>query len=127
MLELLYASGLRVSEIAQLPRERVDLDARILRVTGKGGKERLVPFGKSAAVLDLAVPGSGAPVVRPARRARALSVGPGPPLTRQRFWQLIEEVRPTGRAARAADAAQPCGTPSRRTCSSTGRTCGPSR
>ena len=49
MLELLYASGLRVSEIVGLRRDAVDLEAGILRVTGKGGKERLVPFGKSAA------------------------------------------------------------------------------
>ena len=90
MLELFYASGLRVSEIAQLPRERVDLEERILRVTGKGGKERLVPFGQSAAgwlrryledvrpTLDRA----GAPALFLSVRGRAM--------TRQRLWQLIE-------------------------------------
>ena len=62
MLELLYASGLRVSEIVGLPRDAVDLEAGILRVTGKGGKQRLVPFGKSAArwlarYLEAARPG----------------------------------------------------------------------
>jgi integrase/recombinase XerD len=91
MLELLYASGLRVSEIAQLPRERLDLESKILRVTGKGGKERLVPFGKSAAswisrYLERVRPSldrRGAPALFLSAR--------GLPLTRQRFWQLIEK------------------------------------
>jgi integrase/recombinase XerD len=48
MLELTYASGLRVSEVVSLARDRVDLSDGILRVAGKGGRERLVPFGKSA-------------------------------------------------------------------------------
>jgi integrase/recombinase XerD len=90
MLELLYASGLRVSEIAQLPRERVDLEERILCVTGKGGKERLVPFGQSAAqwlrkYLQMVRPRldrRGAPALFLSVRGRAL--------TRQRLWQLIE-------------------------------------
>ncbi len=89
MLELLYASGLRVSEIAQLPRERVDLEARMLRVTGKGGKERLVPFGKSAATWL----GRYLDRVRPdfdRRGAVALFLSArGAGLTRQRIWQLI--------------------------------------
>ena len=49
MLELLYASGLRVSELAGLDWRDLDLPARVLRVLGKGGKERMVPFGKPAA------------------------------------------------------------------------------
>src|SRR5204862_3218713 len=48
MLELAYASGLRVSELCGLERGRVDLDDKSLTVTGKGGKERQVPFGRSA-------------------------------------------------------------------------------
>ena len=48
LLELLYASGLRVGEMARLDWGDVDLDARTLRVTGKGGKERMVPFGRPA-------------------------------------------------------------------------------
>lgn len=96
MLELLYASGLRVSEIVQLPRERVDLEAGILRVTGKGGRERLVPFGRSAAgwlrrYLATARPRLdrvGSPHFFLSARGRAM--------TRQRFWQLIEKY---GRSA----------------------------
>ena len=96
MLELLYASGLRVSEIVGLPREGVDLGERMLRVTGKGGKQRLVPFGKSAArwlerYLEAARPGldrNRSPHLFLSARAAAM--------TRQRFWQLIEAY---GRAA----------------------------
>ncbi len=91
MLELLYASGLRVSEIAGLARDRVEADAQILRVTGKGGKERLVPFGKSAArwlarYLDRVRPcldRRGDPALFLSVRGRAL--------TRQRLWQLVEK------------------------------------
>jgi len=48
MLELLYGGGLRVSELAGLTLERVDLSARELRVIGKGDKERLIPIGREA-------------------------------------------------------------------------------
>ena len=49
LLELLYASGLRVSELTQLDWHDLELEARTLRVMGKGGKERMVPFGEPAA------------------------------------------------------------------------------
>ncbi len=49
LLELLYATGLRVGELVSLDRDDVDLTARVLRVLGKGGKERMVPFGTAAA------------------------------------------------------------------------------
>lgn len=48
MLEVLYASGLRVSELAGLERSNVNLRQGVVRVTGKGGKDRLVPLGESA-------------------------------------------------------------------------------
>lgn len=49
LLELLYASGLRVSELVGLDWTEIDLEGRVLRVMGKGGKERMAPFGLPAA------------------------------------------------------------------------------
>jgi len=48
ILELLYAAGLRVSELVALDQDDLDLHAKMVRVLGKGGKERMVPFGKQA-------------------------------------------------------------------------------
>ena len=90
MLELIYASGLRVSEVVSLPRDRVDLADGILRVSGKGGRERLVPFGRSAGkwlamYLSQVRPGLDR------RGSSSLFLTPrGSPMTRQRFWQLIQ-------------------------------------
>jgi len=50
ILELLYAAGLRVSELVALDQDDLDLHAKVVRVLGKGGKERMVPFGKQAAL-----------------------------------------------------------------------------
>lgn len=49
MLELLYATGLRVGELVDIDLSRLDLEERLVRVTGKGNKERIVPFGEPAA------------------------------------------------------------------------------
>jgi integrase/recombinase XerD len=93
MLELLYASGLRVSEIVGLPLDAIDLEAGILRVRGKGGKERLVPFGKSASRwLRRYLEAARADLDR--RRSPYLFLSArGTAMTRQRFWQLIERYR----------------------------------
>jgi integrase/recombinase XerD len=90
MLELLYASGLRVSEIVSLPRDRVDMANGILRITGKGGKERLVPFGKSAARWLGRYLEVGRPPLDRRRSPHLFLSARGAAMTRQRFWQIIE-------------------------------------
>jgi len=99
-LELLYASGLRVSELAQIPALSVFLDEGFLKVMGKGRKERLVPFGEGAehwmrAWLRLR------PGLRP--RTEALFVGRlGEPITRQHLWRLIKDYASKAGIPRAA-------------------------
>jgi len=87
-IELMYASGLRVSELAGLLALSVYLNEGFLRVTGKGDKERLIPFGQAAEHWIrqwLAI----RPSMNP--KCDALFVGrTGEPLTRQRLWQLIK-------------------------------------
>jgi integrase/recombinase XerC len=83
VLELLYAAGLRVGELVGLDWDSIDLQGRVLRVLGKGGKERMVPFGRpaAAALRDwleawepvrelLAAPAAAPAAARPARSAR---------------------------------------------------------
>ncbi len=97
MLELLYASGLRVSEIVRLPRDGVDMENGILRITGKGGKQRLVPFGRSAARWLTRYLEVGRPPLDRRRSPHLFLSARGAAMTRQRFWQLIQGY---GRKAR---------------------------
>ena len=91
MLELMYASGLRVSELVGLKTVHVGMAEAALRVTGKGAKERLVPFGEEAHAW----------LVRYQREARAAILGRkstdalfvtarGAAMTRQMFWKLVK-------------------------------------
>jgi integrase/recombinase XerD len=98
MLETLYATGLRVSELTGLTLLQLNLNAGVIRVVGKGNKERLVPLGEEAlawlttyisqargALLGAHVSGALFPTAR------------GAPMTRQAFWHTIK------RYARQAD------------------------
>jgi len=97
MLEILYASGLRVSELVGLPLSAVDTQLGIVRVRGKGGKERVVPVGERAQDALGAYLRGGRGVLLGARQSRDLFVTPrGRRMTRQGFWKLL------GRYARAA-------------------------
>ncbi len=93
MIETLYATGLRVSELVKLRVEDVDLVAGCLRATGKGRKQRLVPLGAAAVDLIRAWLDDGRPnVASPALFVSRL----GRPMTRQAFWKQL------GAYARAA-------------------------
>jgi integrase/recombinase XerD len=102
MLELLYATGLRVSELVTLEVNQVDLESRVLLARGKGNKERLVPVGAPAADALRAWLGGPRERVLRLRRSRDLFVTPrGRRMTRQGFWKLL------ARHARAAGIARP--------------------
>lgn len=92
MLEVLYASGLRVSELVGLHLSQIDLNAGCLRVLGKGAKERLVPIGQTARDLLVDYVERVRPLLLRGRPARALFVSRrGHALTRQALWKLLRQ------------------------------------
>ncbi len=92
MLELLYASGLRVSELVGLAMSQVDLNGSCLRVVGKGAKERIVPMGQTARDLVVDYIAHVRPVLLKGRASRALFVSRrAQALTRQAFWKLLRQ------------------------------------
>jgi len=91
MLELLYASGLRVSELVSLKTVNVSFVECALRVTGKGAKERLVPFGEEALVWIERYVAEARPAILGRRTSDALFVTSlGGPMTRQMFWTIVK-------------------------------------
>lgn len=91
MLELLYASGLRVSELVGLKTVHLGLNEGVLRVLGKGSKERLVPFGEEAHAWLRRWLAEGRPQLLGARSDDALFVTVrGTGMTRQMFWTLVK-------------------------------------
>ena len=91
MLELMYASGLRVSELVELPLSALNLRQGVVRVTGKGGKDRLVPIGEVAAERIEAYLATARPVLAKGRQPRALFLSNrGEGMTRQMFWTLVK-------------------------------------
>ena len=91
MLELMYASGLRVSELVTLKTVHLSLSEGALRVTGKGAKERLVPFGEEAHGCIERYLADARGAILGVQASDALFVtGRGGPMTRQMFWKLIK-------------------------------------
>ena len=91
MIELMYASGLRVSELVSLKTVYVSLDEGALRVSGKGAKERVVPFGAEAHAWVRRYLAEARSVILKGQSSDALFVtARGGPMTRQMFWQLIK-------------------------------------
>jgi integrase/recombinase XerD len=91
MLETLYATGLRVSELVGLSVAQVSRDAGIVRVMGKGAKERLVPLGEEALIWIGRYLDDGRAELLAGRTADAMFVTTrGGAMTRQAFWYLIK-------------------------------------
>jgi len=90
MMELLYASGLRVSELCKVGKSDVDLEFAVVRTTGKGNKQRLVPIGKSAVLAIRNWVENGRDALLKGRASRYLFItARGGCLTRQAFWKLL--------------------------------------
>lgn len=91
MLELLYACGLRVTELVELTPSAVSLNQGVVRVTGKGDKERLVPLGEEAAAwLAAYLRGARGALLGTRTSDYLFPTSRSPCLTRQAFWQLIK-------------------------------------
>jgi len=96
MLELMYASGLRVSELVHLKTFHVSLNEHVLRVFGKGSKERLVPFGEVAAAWLRRYLDEARPALLAGRQSEDLFVTvrgqrAGEAMTRVMFWTLMRK------------------------------------
>ena len=92
MLELMYASGLRVSELVLLKSLEVGMNEGVLRVTGKGSKTRLVPFGEEARAWIERYLKQARPLILGGQVDDALFVtARGGAMTRQMFWTLVKK------------------------------------
>jgi integrase/recombinase XerD len=95
ILEVLYGAGVRISELVGLDRADVDLDGGMVRVLGKGAKERLVPVGRPAREATAAYLAAGRPAfARPRARAgdAVFLNARGGRLTRQGVWMLVRDA-----------------------------------
>ena len=92
MLEMLYATGLRVSELVGLRLSGVDMQSGVIRVLGKGSKERLVPLGEESVTWASRYLSESRAVLLGGRDSEHLFVtGRGEGMTRQAFWHLLKK------------------------------------
>jgi integrase/recombinase XerD len=91
MLELLYATGLRVSELIRVKVEDLVLDASFLRTIGKGSKERVVPYGDAARQAVLTYLEKGRPHFDKRGDAHLFLSNRGRPMSRQAFWMKVSK------------------------------------
>jgi integrase/recombinase XerD len=90
MLEFLYATGLRVSELCKVRVSDVELNLGVVRVTGKGNKQRIVPVGKDAIVAtERYLRDSRVRLLRGRPSPYLFVTAQGGPMTRQGFWKLL--------------------------------------
>jgi site-specific recombinase XerD len=123
LVELLYGAGLRVSEAVGLDLGRVDLEERLVRPLGKGGKERLVPLGREAVEALRRYLARGRPFLDRRRRPELFLNAQGGALTR-----ACSAASPSEPASsRSGSTRTCCATPSPRICSRAAPTCAPCR
>ena len=92
MIELLYASGLRISELANARLENFNFEQRVVRVTGKGNKTRLVPVGRKACEALAAYLSTERPkLVKPRSSSEIFLSERGTKLTTARLWQIVKK------------------------------------
>jgi integrase/recombinase XerD len=92
MLEVMYASGLRVSELVLLKTIEVGMNEGVLRITGKGNKTRLVPFGEEARVwIERYLKEARLTILNGKVNDALFVTSLGGPMTRQMFWTLIKK------------------------------------
>jgi integrase/recombinase XerD len=90
MLEALYATGLRVSELVSLPMSALHLAEGWIKVRGKGGKERLIPLGEQAvACIQAYLVGAREELMRGGHTTQVFVNGRGEGMSRQGFWKLL--------------------------------------
>jgi integrase/recombinase XerD len=101
MLEVLYAAGLRVSELIQLKPKDLNLDDGYLICHGKGGKERVVPLGRSAATVTKRYMEEARPQLQKKPAEALFLTRLGDRFTRQGFWKMLREyARKAGLASK---------------------------
>src|SRR6476661_8808809 len=92
MIELLYASGLRISELANARLENFNFEERVVRVTGKGNKTRLVPVGRKACEAFAAYPSTERPKLVKRRTGNEIFLSTrGTKITTVRVWQIVKK------------------------------------
>jgi integrase/recombinase XerD len=97
MLELLYASGLRISELANARLEHLNLEERFIRVTGKGNKTRMIPVGRQACEAIARYLTAERPALVSRRTGGEIFLARhGRRLTTQRMWQIVKEIAELG-------------------------------
>jgi integrase/recombinase XerD len=92
LVELLYGAGLRVSEAVGLDKAGIDLDDRLVRVIGKGGKERVVPIGRSAVTALRRYLSRGRPYLDRRHRQELFLNARGGPLTRSGAFLILRTL-----------------------------------
>jgi integrase/recombinase XerD len=93
MLELLYATGIRVSELVQLSLDDVHLQMGFIRCMGKGAKERIIPLGtKAIEALEMYLQNGRSKLLKKNKEETLFLNHHGKPLSRQGFWKIIKKL-----------------------------------